>query len=326
MSHATLLIKKYWVLYLLCFHTLFSKVKAKQETELELKSFAPPYVSTDWLVRYIFRKFTLHIFFVLSDGYTVYFQALHPELYLLPGVEYFEDVYSLPSLTQHKHHIIEEANRFGHGSRLSSLSQQKPEKNKPFLESIQSRHQVENLEVPSPVEWSEKESVPVSHTNNKQDSNNRIPEKQFGEKGKLNQCSEGGWWMRRKINITINIYNKLISLFHIINCYADQSGSDGSLFMPSHSNPADQESAKCGLVSQSSEKNHLSQDQEECSAPKWNDKAKGTALTRVNHSDEQGQGNQRLQNHIKYQMSTNVCYCLFVKARALESRQSKAKF
>ncbi|NXA62577.1 SPAT1 protein, partial [Mohoua ochrocephala] len=130
--------------FLKCIGKKLVVVKAKQETELELKSFAPPY-------------------------------ALYPELYLLPGVEYFEDVYPLPS-TQQKHHFIEEANRFSRGSRLSSLSQQKPEKSKPFLESVPSRHQVENLEVPSPVEWGEKEPVPISHTNNKQDSNNRIRE------------------------------------------------------------------------------------------------------------------------------------------------------
>ncbi|NXP91432.1 SPAT1 protein, partial [Passerina amoena] len=145
--------------FLKCIGKKLAVVKAKQETELELKSFAPPY-------------------------------ALYPELYLLPGVEYFEDVYPLLSSPQQKFHFCEEANRFGHGSRLSSLSQQKPEKGKPFSESIQSRHQVENLEVPSPVEWGEKEPVPVSHTNNKQDNNNRIPEKQFEEKGKLNQCNE----------------------------------------------------------------------------------------------------------------------------------------
>ncbi|NXY27424.1 SPAT1 protein, partial [Pomatorhinus ruficollis] len=145
--------------FLKCIGKKLAVVKAKQETELELKSFVPPY-------------------------------ALYPELYLLPGVEHFEDVYSLPSLTQQKHHIIEEANRFGHGSRLSRLSQQKPEKSKPFLESIKSRRQVENLEVPSPVEWGKTESVPVSQTNNKQDKNKRIPEKEFGEKGKLNQLAD----------------------------------------------------------------------------------------------------------------------------------------
>ncbi|XP_031973963.1 spermatogenesis-associated protein 1 isoform X1 [Corvus moneduloides] len=224
--------------FLKCIGKKLVVVKAKQETELELKSFAPPY-------------------------------ALYPELYLLPGVGYFEDVYPLPSSTQQKHHFIEEANRFGLGSRFSSLSQQKPEKSKPFLESVQSRCQVESLEVPSPVEWGEKEPVPVSHTNNKQDNNNRIQENQFGEK--------------------------------------DQSGSDGPFFTPSHSNPADQESGKCDLVLQSSEQNHLSQDQEDCDAPKWNDKSKGTALTHVNHGDEQGQDNQRLQNHIKYQKElTNI--------------------
>ncbi|NWR13353.1 SPAT1 protein, partial [Emberiza fucata] len=132
--------------FLKCIGKKLAVVKSKQETELELKSFAPPY-------------------------------ALYPELYLLAGVEYFEDVSPLLSSPQQKHHVSEEADRFGHGSRLSNLSQQKPKKGKPFLESIQSKHQVENLEVPSPVEWGEKEPVPVSHTSNKQDSNNRIPEK-----------------------------------------------------------------------------------------------------------------------------------------------------
>ncbi|NWR10991.1 SPAT1 protein, partial [Paradoxornis webbianus] len=134
--------------FLKCIGKKLAVVKAKQETELELKSFVPPY-------------------------------ALYPELYLLPGVECFEGVSSLPSSTQQKHHVVEEANRFGHGSRLSSLSQQKPEKSKTFLESIKSKHQVENLGVPSPVEWGEKESLPVSHTNIKQDKKNRIPEKQL---------------------------------------------------------------------------------------------------------------------------------------------------
>ncbi|NXU09016.1 SPAT1 protein, partial [Pardalotus punctatus] len=141
--------------FLKCIGKKLAVVKAKQETELELKSFAPPY-------------------------------ALHPELYLLPGVEYFEDAYPLPSSIQQKHHFIEEASRFGHGSRLSSLSQQKPEKSKAFSERIQSRHQVQNLEVHSPVERGEREPVPVSHTNNNQDNNDRIQEKQLGEKGKIN--------------------------------------------------------------------------------------------------------------------------------------------
>lgn len=117
--------------------------------------------------------------------------------------------------------------------------------------------------------------------------------------------------MRRKINLTVNIYSEIISLFHIINYYVDQSGSDGPLLTPSHSNPADRESGMCDPVLQTSEQNHLSQDQEDCNAPKWNYKATRTALTHVNHSDEQGQGNKRPQNHTKYQKGTHACYCLF---------------
>ncbi|KFR00347.1 Spermatogenesis-associated protein 1, partial [Nipponia nippon] len=71
--------------FLKCIGKKLAVVKAKQETELELKSFAPPY-------------------------------ALYPELYLLPGVEYFEDVYPLSSSTQQRHHFNAEAN----GSRLSN--------------------------------------------------------------------------------------------------------------------------------------------------------------------------------------------------------------
>ncbi|XP_074893679.1 spermatogenesis-associated protein 1 [Buteo buteo] len=220
--------------FLKCIGKKLAVVKAKQETELELKSFAPPY-------------------------------ALYPELYLLPGVEYFEDVYPLSSSTQQRDPFNKEANRFGHGSRLSNLPQQKPEKSKQFLESIQSSHQLENQEMHSPAEWGEKEHVPVLHTKHKQDRNNRIQEKQMQFRGK------------------------------------DQNGSSGSLFTPSHSNPADWESGKGDTILQTSQQNHLSQDQEP-NTPKWNDKAKGTALTlHVNHSDEQGQNNQRPQNHIKYQ-------------------------
>ncbi|KFP38046.1 Spermatogenesis-associated protein 1, partial [Chlamydotis macqueenii] len=75
--------------FLKCIGKKLALVKAKQEAELELKSFAPPY-------------------------------ALYPELYLLPEVGYFEDVYPLSSSTQQRHHFNAEANRFGNGSRLSN--------------------------------------------------------------------------------------------------------------------------------------------------------------------------------------------------------------
>ncbi|CAN0208190.1 unnamed protein product [Bubo scandiacus] len=221
--------------FLKCIGKKLAVVKAKQETELELKSFAPPY-------------------------------ALYPELYLLPGVEYFEDVYPLSSSTQERHHFNAEANRFSNGSRLSSLPQQKPEKRQQFLGSIHSSHQPENQEVHSPVEWGEKEPVPVLHRKHKQDHNNRIQEKQIQFREK------------------------------------DQNGSNGSLFTPGHSNPADWESGKSGMVLEASQQNHLSQGQKHHNTPKWNDKAEGTALTlRVNHTDEEGQNNHTPQNHIKYQ-------------------------
>uniref|UniRef100_A0A672UG05 Spermatosis associated 1 n=1 Tax=Strigops habroptila TaxID=2489341 RepID=A0A672UG05_STRHB len=134
--------------FLKCIGKRLAVVKAKQETELELKSFAPPY-------------------------------ALYPELYLLPEVEYFEGIYPLSPSTQQRHRFNAEANRFDHKSGLSSLPQQKPETSEPLLESIQSSHQLENQEVHGPVEWGEKEPVPVLHTNNKQDHNNRIQENQI---------------------------------------------------------------------------------------------------------------------------------------------------
>lgn len=81
----------------------------------------------------------------------------------------------------------------GHGSRLPNLPQQKSEKSRPFLESIQSSHQLENKEVHSPAEWTEKESVPVLNTDHEQDYN-RIAEKQtqFRVKGKINEGSKEG--------------------------------------------------------------------------------------------------------------------------------------
>ncbi|NWY57251.1 SPAT1 protein, partial [Chionis minor] len=147
--------------FLKCIGKKLAVVKAKQETELELESFAPPY-------------------------------ALYPELYLLPGVEYFEDAYPLSSSTEQRHYFNAEANRFGDRSRLSSLPQKNPGKNKQFLESIQSSHQRENQEVHSSVEWGEKEPAPVLPTKHKRDHNNRIQGKQtqFREKGKYNQCNK----------------------------------------------------------------------------------------------------------------------------------------
>ncbi|NXV83375.1 SPAT1 protein, partial [Atlantisia rogersi] len=111
--------------FLKCIGKKLAVVKAKQETELELEAFAPPY-------------------------------ALYPELYLLPEAEYFEDIYPLSSSTQQRLHFNAEANRFGHGSRLSSLPPPKPN---------QSSDQLENKEVYGAVEYAEKEPVPVLQIN-----------------------------------------------------------------------------------------------------------------------------------------------------------------
>ncbi|KAF1441151.1 Spermatogenesis-associated protein 1, partial [Pygoscelis papua] len=114
--------------FLKCIGKKLAVVKAKQETELELKSFAPPY-------------------------------AVYPELYVLPGVEYFEDVYPLSSSTQQKHHFNAETN----GSRLSSLPPKNPAKSKRFLESTQSSHQLESQEVHSSVKWENGEKTTLLH-------------------------------------------------------------------------------------------------------------------------------------------------------------------
>ncbi|KAM9543888.1 spermatogenesis-associated protein 1 isoform 5-T6 [Guaruba guarouba] len=222
--------------FLKCIGKRLAVVKAKQETELELKSFASPY-------------------------------ALYPELYLLPEVEFFEGVYPLSPSTQQRHHFNAEANRLDHKSGLPSLPQQKPETSKQVLESIQSSHQLENKEVHGPVKWGEKEPVPVLYTNNKQDHNNRIQEN------------------------------------HIQLREEDKNGSNGSLFTPNQSNPADDlESGKSDMVLRTSQQNHLSQDQKEHNTPMWNDEAKGTThILHVNHSNEQDQNNQTPQSHIKYQ-------------------------
>ncbi|XP_021259977.1 spermatogenesis-associated protein 1 isoform X2 [Numida meleagris] len=205
--------------FLKCIGKKLAVVKATQEAELELKSFAPPY-------------------------------ALYPELYLLPRVEYFEDVYPLSSSTQQSYHFSAETNRYGRGSRLPNLPQQKTE-SKQFLESIQNcSHQLENQKVHSPAEWAEKESLPVLHTSNEQDHNRTTETKtQFRVK--------------------------------------------------------DQVTGKSCIVQKNSQQSRHSQDPKD--APKWNDKAKGTALTlHVKHSDEQDRNNQIHQNLMTYPKELNT--------------------
>ncbi|XP_015725883.1 spermatogenesis-associated protein 1 isoform X3 [Coturnix japonica] len=224
--------------FLKCIGKKFAVVKAKQEAELELKSFAPPY-------------------------------ALYPELYLLPRVEYFEDVGPLSSSTQQRHRFHAETDRYGHGSRLPHLPQQKNESKK-ILESIQSSHQLENQKACSPAEWSEKESLPVLHVSHEQD-HIRMTETQTQFRVK------------------------------------DQIESKGSLFTSSLLNPADQGTGRSCIIQKNTQQSHLSQDPKEPHGPKWNDKAKETALTlHGNHSDEQDQNNQIHQNLMTYPKEPNT--------------------
>ncbi|XP_065596988.1 spermatogenesis-associated protein 1 [Cyrtonyx montezumae] len=147
--------------FLKCVGKKLAVVKAKQEAELELKSFAPPY-------------------------------ALYPELYLLPQVEYFEDVYLLSSSTQQRHHFNAETNRYGHGSRLPNLPQQK-------TESTQSSHQLENQKVLSPAEWAEKESLPVLHTSHERD-HSKITKTQTQFRVKDENGSKGSFFTPNLLN------------------------------------------------------------------------------------------------------------------------------
>uniref|UniRef100_A0A8C3SPV2 Spermatogenesis-associated protein 1 C-terminal domain-containing protein n=1 Tax=Chelydra serpentina TaxID=8475 RepID=A0A8C3SPV2_CHESE len=106
-------------------------VKAKQETELKLKLFAPPH-------------------------------ALHPELYLLPGVDHFEIAYS-SSTTPNTQHYNAESHRSPHGPSTLNLAKKEPEKSLTFLESPQKNTLRQNHEDSSSLGWSEteKEMIPV---------------------------------------------------------------------------------------------------------------------------------------------------------------------
>uniref|UniRef100_A0A8C3XQS0 Spermatogenesis-associated protein 1 C-terminal domain-containing protein n=1 Tax=Chelydra serpentina TaxID=8475 RepID=A0A8C3XQS0_CHESE len=109
-------------------------VKAKQETELKLKLFAPPH-------------------------------ALHPELYLLPGVDHFEIAYS-SSTTPNTQHYNAESHRSPHGPSTLNLAKKEPEKSLTFLESPQKNTLRQNHEDSSSLGWSEteKEMIPVLNT------------------------------------------------------------------------------------------------------------------------------------------------------------------
>ncbi|XP_050818132.1 spermatogenesis-associated protein 1 isoform X4 [Gopherus flavomarginatus] len=208
-------------------------VKAKQETELKLKLFAPPH-------------------------------ALHPELYLLPGVDHLEIAYS-SSTTPDTQHFNAESHRSPHGPSTLNLPKKEPEKSPTFLESPQKNTLMQNQEDSSSLGWNEteKEMISVMHIKPEQSLNNRTQEKQIPH--------------RRK----------------------DQIGSNGSLQVPSSLNSTKWESGKNPTSLESAQKNHLSQDQNESNTLRWSQKDRGTISGHhVKQSIEQAKNNETQENPI----------------------------
>uniref|UniRef100_A0A8C5SGJ5 Spermatogenesis associated 1 n=1 Tax=Laticauda laticaudata TaxID=8630 RepID=A0A8C5SGJ5_LATLA len=127
--------------FLKCIGEKLVVVKAKQEMELKLKSFAPPY-------------------------------ALHPELYLLPGIE---SIYSALSSTPEKHHNNPEYV-------LTSASYERPHSlislnpdiypNSTMLDSSFKNNLSQTWEKSDVGEWNEKEILPVVHKKQSSDHSN----------------------------------------------------------------------------------------------------------------------------------------------------------
>uniref|UniRef100_A0A670YH51 Ribosome-recycling factor, mitochondrial n=1 Tax=Pseudonaja textilis TaxID=8673 RepID=A0A670YH51_PSETE len=123
--------------FLKCIGEKLVVVKGKQEMELKLKSFAPPY-------------------------------ALHPELYLLPGTE---SIYSSLSSTPEKHHnnpeyLLTSASY----ERPHSLISPNPDiyPNSTMLDSSFKNNLSQTLEKSDFGEWNEKETLPVLHKKQKE--------------------------------------------------------------------------------------------------------------------------------------------------------------
>uniref|UniRef100_A0A8C8RCS2 Spermatogenesis associated 1 n=1 Tax=Pelusios castaneus TaxID=367368 RepID=A0A8C8RCS2_9SAUR len=107
-------------------------VKVKQEEELKLKLFAPPH-------------------------------ALHPELYLLPGMDRLEIVYSSSATTNtHTQYFNAETYTFPHGPSTLNLPKSEPEHSPTFLERPQKNILKQNQEDYNSLGWSEteKETIP----------------------------------------------------------------------------------------------------------------------------------------------------------------------
>ncbi|KAG8132587.1 hypothetical protein E2320_010430 [Naja naja] len=144
--------------FLKCIGEKLVVVKAKQEMELKLKSFAPPY-------------------------------AFHPELYLLPGIE---SIYSSLSSTPEKHHnnpeyVLTSASY----ERPHSLISPNPDiyPNSTMLDSSFKNNLSQTWETSDFGEWNEKETLPVLHKkqSSEQEKNESIQGKNSSQqrKGKI---------------------------------------------------------------------------------------------------------------------------------------------
>ncbi|XP_053100502.1 spermatogenesis-associated protein 1 isoform X2 [Hemicordylus capensis] len=224
--------------------TLPPWVKAKQETELKLKSFAPPY-------------------------------ALHPELYLLPGVE---SIYLSSSSTPEKHHSnAEYVQSYTSHHRPHSLAASNHEVGKKpiVLGSSLKVHLSQTQDVlGNSLGWNEteKERVPVQHTkqNPEQENNERIQEKKYS-------------LQRRKGEVSCNTKQMESIPSHILHDI----------------NPAKQNSVKKLTSVKIPLRNPLSQAQERHNTPRKVEKYKGTVISSlVNQINTQEENNQIKVNHI----------------------------
>uniref|UniRef100_A0A7M4FJ85 Spermatosis associated 1 n=1 Tax=Crocodylus porosus TaxID=8502 RepID=A0A7M4FJ85_CROPO len=152
--------------FLKCIGKKLAVVKAKQETELELKLFAPPY-------------------------------ALYPELYFLPGLDHLESIYSSSSTTSERQHFYEDAavpSSYVHGSTILNLPKRKLEKSLAFLESPPINHLSQNQEEHGSSGWNknEKEIIQVLHDSKQHEGvqNNRNQEKLIPQRRKEIELAE----------------------------------------------------------------------------------------------------------------------------------------
>uniref|UniRef100_A0A8C0G051 Spermatosis associated 1 n=1 Tax=Chelonoidis abingdonii TaxID=106734 RepID=A0A8C0G051_CHEAB len=154
-------------------------VKAKQETELKLKLFAPPH-------------------------------ALHPELYLLPGVDHLEIAYS-SSTTPDTQHFNAESHRSPQGPSTLNLPKKEPVKSPTFLESPQKNTLMQNQEDSSSLGWNEteKEMISVLHIKPEQNFCSSInPKIQPGSEKEARLCSSHA--SSPEIKVLISLESKMV--------------------------------------------------------------------------------------------------------------------